>query len=145
MTSVEQFNLQECEAIIETNYRAFVEVGLALLRIKEMKWYKAAGFSSFESYCNERWGMSKSYAYRTIGAAQFVKESPIGDTLPNEHAARRAIESERKPATETAAYVPQLIDHDEWRCDEIMKELRGNPELARLVRIELMKWYALNS
>lgn len=144
MTTVEEYNLQRCEAIIERNLQSFVEVGLALLEIREQRLYKAT-HSTFETYCRERWGMSKRHANRTIEASQFTSKGPIGPIPQNEHQARQAIEIERNRPAETHEFVAVPVDRDQLRCEEIMRELTANPELARLVRIELMKWYALNT
>lgn len=147
MTTVEQYNLQRCEAIIERNMSAFVEVGLALLEIREAKLYKQS-FPTFDAYCRERWGMSKTHANRTIQASQFTNDireaTPIGAIPENEHQARLAI-VKQNGSTETDSFVAVPVDPNQVRCETIMRELVANPTLARLVRIELMKWYALNS
>jgi hypothetical protein len=52
--------------------KTFVEVGQALARIRDGKKYKAVGFSNFEGYCKERWGMSRTYAFNTIESAKAV-------------------------------------------------------------------------
>lgn len=149
MTTVEQYNLQRCETIIEANLKGFVEVGLALLEIKEGQFYKGAGFKSFNAYCIERWNMGANYANRTIKAATYSQSVPMGTTLPNERQARKAIEASRNQSpeepTDREVFVSAPIDRNRIRCDEIMRELRDNGELAKLVRIELMQWYAVNT
>jgi hypothetical protein len=63
--------LAECEAIIERGLATFVEVGKALLRIRDDRLYRET-HSTFADYCKQRWGMSKSHAYRQIEAAEVV-------------------------------------------------------------------------
>jgi hypothetical protein len=86
----EKQRLGELEDIIRRGQRTFVEVGSALVEIRERRLYRHRGYRSFEEYLYERWdGMSKSYANRQIEAANTqVKLAPIGVVLPNEHTAR---------------------------------------------------------
>lgn len=78
--------LARCEAVIERGLESFVEVGTALLRIRDEKLYRES-HKTFEVYCKERWGMSRSYAHRQIDAAGIAGLLPIGD-VPNEAVAR---------------------------------------------------------
>jgi len=96
--------LKELEKVIQRGLASFIEVGNALLEIRESGLYKLH-YRSFEEYCLERWGLSKSYAHRQIIAAQTAdqlqraletagqdgKVVPIGTTSPiqNEHQARQ--------------------------------------------------------
>jgi hypothetical protein len=77
--------LEKSEAIIEKGLQTFVEVGRELLRIRDLKLYKAKNFSSFEAYCKERWSISKTQTYRLMDAAGVVNNlgSPMGDAFSN--------------------------------------------------------------
>lgn len=44
--------LAECEAIINRGRPTFVEVGKALIRIREQRLYCDEGFGTFRDYCN---------------------------------------------------------------------------------------------
>lgn len=81
--------LERCEAIIQAGLNTFVEVGSALMSIREGRLYRVE-YSTFEDYCRERWGMTRKRAYDLMGAAETVElMSPIGDILPaNEGQAR---------------------------------------------------------
>lgn len=59
----------QCERTIES---ALSDAHHALRKIHDDKLYKVAGFTSFESYCTERWGYSKTHAYRLIDHAKLV-------------------------------------------------------------------------
>lgn len=85
----ESARLAECEETIERGMGAFVEVGLALAEVRDARLYRAE-FDTFEAYCRERWGMSRSYAHRQIDAAEVVGMLPIGngDGPANEAQAR---------------------------------------------------------
>ncbi len=93
LSIVESDNLLLYESIIERGLKTFVEVGNALLAIRESKLYRQ-DYGTFEEYCQERWGMQRAHAYRLIDAAGVVKSlSPIGDILP-------ATESQARPLTQ---------------------------------------------
>lgn len=70
--------LAECEYIIERGLNTFVEVGAALLEIRDNRLYKD-GYSTFEDYCRERWGMVRRQADRLIQAAEVTENlRPMG-------------------------------------------------------------------
>jgi hypothetical protein len=46
--------LEECESVIRSGLKTFVEVGHALLEIRGRRLYRQAGFRTFEKYCRER-------------------------------------------------------------------------------------------
>lgn len=73
MTSGE---LKEKESVIERGKVAFIEVGLALMEIRDKRGYKLTGYETFEVYCKDRWGWSTDSAYGYIGAAQVAKKIP---------------------------------------------------------------------
>jgi hypothetical protein len=105
---VDGYNFEQCEKVITWGLQRFYHVGKALMRIKENKWYKSKlGFNSFEEYCDERWGLKKSYAYRLIQSAEVLDDlSPIGDGDEDEGDYDRLLErptSPVLPATESQA------------------------------------------
>ena len=67
--------LQELEAIIEKGQRTFLEVGKALREIRDGRLYKKS-YSSFEEYCQMRWGMARRTAYNYIEAVDYVESVP---------------------------------------------------------------------
>lgn len=74
--------LVEHEAVIERGLGSFLEVGAALIAIRDGKLYRAT-HSTFEAYCTDRWQLARNQAYRLIDAAQVVQAlSPIGDIVP---------------------------------------------------------------
>ena len=82
LTATEATELSQLEATIERGLKTFVEVGGALLRIRDGRLYRASG-NTFEEYCRTRWGMERAHAYRMIEAASVVTNlSPMGDILP---------------------------------------------------------------
>lgn len=86
-TLVISVDLAECEAIIERGLTTFIEVGAALLRIRDERLYRET-HGTFEDYCQGRFHMSRSYAHRHIEAAEVAAVLPIGNTPRNESVTR---------------------------------------------------------
>jgi hypothetical protein len=64
---------------LERGQQTFVEVGEALMEIRESKLYKQ-DFTTFEDYCKTRWGWNRSYSYQLMASANAVSEmSAIAD------------------------------------------------------------------
>jgi len=93
LTTAEQAELAEQEAIVERGLKSFVDVGHALQAIHEKKLYREQ-YRTFGEYVKYRWEMGRAYAYRLIDSATIVDElSPIGDITP-------ANESQCRPLTQ---------------------------------------------
>ncbi len=80
-------SLVELEAVIERGLTTFVEVGQALLVIRDERKYLET-HQTFQDYCRERWGFSRIHAHRLIEAAEVVSVLPIGNTPNRESQAR---------------------------------------------------------
>jgi hypothetical protein len=92
LTPSENEELQSCEKEIETNLKAFFEVGRALMEINRNRLYRAR-YGTFEEYCRKRWDMSRIHAFRLLKAAE-VRQAllPIGNTqLPENEAQIRPL------------------------------------------------------
>lgn len=89
MSALEQTgrSLDELESIIEHGLETFVEVGQALLEIRDGRKYRDRQFLTFEDYCKERWGMARSRAYQLMDAAAV---STVVD-IPVERQARELV------------------------------------------------------
>jgi hypothetical protein len=84
LTTSEHESLHTCEATIERGLQTFYEVGAALLAIRDNRLYRAK-YATFEDYCQQRWGMSRSNANRLVqGAVIFDNLAPIGAKPANE-------------------------------------------------------------
>ncbi len=99
-------DLHALEAIVEKGKSTFIEVGMALLRIREARLYKAT-HSSWENYCQHRWGWSGRRGNQLAQAAQVIAElGEVGNRVPGEHAARHLASlpsvEHRKAAVELA-------------------------------------------
>ena len=79
----ESHELERCEVVIKQGLQTFIEVGQALMTIKEKRLYRI-GFKTFEDYCVGRWAFKRSEAYRLIDASVVISNlSPMGELLPN--------------------------------------------------------------
>jgi hypothetical protein len=72
----EDARLSELEKVIAKGKKAFVEVGLALAEIRDLRLYKRE-YSNFNEYCQQKWGWTKQHAYRLIDAAPIGKSHHV--------------------------------------------------------------------
>ncbi len=80
--------LERCEAVIEGGLQTFVEVGTALMAIRDKRLYRAE-HGTFEEYCRERWDMTRQHANRLIQSAEIITNlEPIGSKPEAESQAR---------------------------------------------------------
>jgi hypothetical protein len=85
--------LERCERIIAEGIQTFVEVGRALLVIRDGQLYRQT-HATFEAYCRERWDLSRTYAYQLIGASEVVDEvAAVSDVVPANEAQARPLAS----------------------------------------------------
>ncbi|HOX59698.1 MAG TPA: hypothetical protein P5205_09410 [Candidatus Paceibacterota bacterium] len=89
------------EKVITRGQKTFVEVGLALAEIRDMRLYKRE-YASFREYCQKKWGWTKQHAYRLIEAAPIAKGHQL---VTSEGAARELA----KAAPEQRAGVVQAV------------------------------------
>jgi hypothetical protein len=68
--------LNEAEETIAAGLTTFIEVGAALLTVRDERLYRRE-FATFEDYCVAKWQISRPHAYRLMDAARVV--SPMGD------------------------------------------------------------------
>ena len=78
LSESEDARLARNETRISQGLASFVEVGEALSDIRDARLYRAT-HGTFESYCAEKWGMSKRHCDRLISSAETVQTlGPIG-------------------------------------------------------------------
>jgi hypothetical protein len=82
-TSNRKARFKELEQVVRHSLpealKHFVEVGKALKEIRNERFYKDAGYDTFDEYLDERWDLSRSYASRLInGAATVTKLAGMG-------------------------------------------------------------------
>ncbi len=72
-----QKTLKRMEHTIARGLAEFVNVGRALVAIRNEQLYKAS-HPTFEEYCQSRWKFSAKQAYRFIAAAEIVEQLRVG-------------------------------------------------------------------
>ena len=121
LTVAEERLLSDCETRIERGMRTFFEVGSALMSIKRQRLYRRTHLT-FEAYCQDRWRMSRYYAYRLIGAAT------VAGLLANVDTQAPSSEAQVRPL---AGLNPEIIPQV-WQ--EVVARARGQPITGRLVQ-----------
>jgi hypothetical protein len=71
-SAVGMTRLTELEAVIKWGIQTFVEVGSALMEIRDKRLYREMAFTTFEDYCHKRWNWSRRHANRQIQAAEIA-------------------------------------------------------------------------
>lgn len=140
--SVEMRNiarLADLEGVIQRGLNTFVEVGNALREIRGSRLYREQGYKTFEKYCRERWGWSRSYAHRQIEAANTAELLPIGNRPANE-AQTRELTQLTKEDPETAKRVWGGASHDAAQNGE-----SPTARHIRRVKLEVKQAEALRS
>ena len=150
LTVAECDRLTALESTIERGLQTFVDVGTALLEIRDNRLYRQT-FGTFEEYCRDRWGLKQSRAYQLMDAAKVVgllKSSTIVELPATESQARpltglpvdlqreawqRAVETAPNGKV-TAAHVASVVDSltaddepEEWPEEPSYVEVR-NPD-----------------
>lgn len=72
ITLDERSRLFQLEETIRQGLNTFVDVGNALLEIRDKRLYRQE-YSTFEDYCNKQWNMARRTAYQLIDAAEVVE------------------------------------------------------------------------
>lgn len=72
ITDIVTERLCELETVIERGLHTFVEVGAALLEIRDSRLYRE-NYGTFEEYCRERWGIERRRAYQLMDAAEVAE------------------------------------------------------------------------
>jgi hypothetical protein len=100
---IERGELRKAESAIEKGQQTFMEVGNALMTIREGKLYREE-HKTFQAYCHSRWGFDDSRARQLIAAAK-VTETVTNVTLSSEAVARevnKVPEEKRQEVVEKA-------------------------------------------
>ena len=73
LTTTEKRKLKAHEETIERGQKAFIEVGRALMAIREEQLYLDVA-DTFESYVRKRWNASRDWAYKQIAAMEAAQD-----------------------------------------------------------------------
>lgn len=114
--------LDELEATIEHGKQTFIEVGLALMEVRDRRLYRDAGFPTFEKYCVGRWQFSRRHASRLVDAASTAaaladglddKTGPVGPVPTTERQARELAPLAREDPEEARAVWREVVEEAE--------------------------------
>jgi hypothetical protein len=114
--------LAPLESIIERGQQTFIEVGAALLEIRDSRLYRAS-HATFEDYCQKRWGWTATHGRRLIEASEVAQIAPFG-AIANEAQARELLPLKDQPAAIAEA----------WEAAQNLAEERERPVTAAIVR-----------
>ena len=90
LNEIEQAELHRHESVIQRGKQAFIEVGTALMSIRDGRLYKGE-YDTFEEYCQSKWGFSRNFAHMQIQSAGIAGELLTTVNIPNENTAREFI------------------------------------------------------
>jgi hypothetical protein len=122
--------LDACERVIERGIQTFVEVGQALLEIRDHRLYREE-YPTFEEYCKGRWGWSRDYANKQIRAAGVVENlAPIGTLDTN--VSKPLTEAQVRPLT-------SLLPEDQRAVWQAAVETNGPQPTMKQVLNEVMR------
>ena len=138
----ESHELERCEVVIKQGLQTFIEVGQALMTIREKRLYRI-GFKTFEDYCVGRWGMVQQSATRLIRAYETVtnlQSEPMGSVLPQSERQTRPLTS-LEPEIQKEVWKEVVQTHgnkitytnvqtvvNDWKpVDFEVKEAKANP------------------
>jgi len=113
-----------CENIIEKGVKTFIEVGKALLEIKDGRYYRD-NYETFQDYCKERWGFDRQRAFQLINASKSAEN--VKHVLQNESTpinARQAAE---------LAKLPDEVQAGAWK--EVIERTDGKPTAAAVQEV----------
>lgn len=108
-------SLAECEEVIERGLATFVEVGEALLEIRDSRLYRET-HDTFEFYCRERWGFTDRRARQFMDAADIVAIAAVptetGTIVPlRESVARELVPLRAEPEELRDAWAEAVEQH----------------------------------
>ena len=117
--------LAELEKTIARGKKTFVEVGLALAEIRDLRLYRRE-YSGFEEYCRKKWGWSKQHAYRLIECA------PIAESNTRVTSIRQAVELAKVEPEHRAGVIQAVVDDGKaLTANEIKRHLPPPPMVRR--------------
>ena len=90
LLNVEEKNeLERCEVVIKQGLKTFVEVGQALMLIRDKRLYRSE-FGTFENYCRDKWDLTRRYVNNIVAASNVVSNLEMGTMVPKPQNERQA-------------------------------------------------------
>lgn len=104
--------LDELEDVVERGLSTFVEVGEALLEIRDSRLYRLA-YGTWEDYLSERWQMSRQRGYQLIDAAAVTRALSTTVDMPEpltERVARELVPVMREDPVSLPAVMAAAVE-----------------------------------
>lgn len=132
LTGDEADRLHALEEIVTRGARTYIEVGNALLAIRDERLYRQT-HASFRDYLRERWDMSRGHGYRLIDAAKTA--ATLTEDVSNEDAPDdwKQLLRDEYTAAEVSPNGRQSVDQD-TRAREIISRELPEPSNERVAR-----------
>lgn len=99
-------DLMEHEKVIEQGLSTFVDVGHALVAIRDGRKYRAAGYPNFDAYCYKRWKLTRNAVDKRIGKLSKVTPNGVNDDQP-----QRIMPKKEHPAPFSDPILDQVASH----------------------------------
>ena len=103
--------LQKHETTIKKGLNTFVEVGQALLEIRDKKLYRIE-YKTFEEYCKQKWQISRPRSYQLIEASLAIENVYPGIQMPKNEKEVRPLTS-LEPEVQNAVWQETVEKHGE--------------------------------
>ena len=100
--------LAELEKVINRGKKSFIEVGMALAEIRDLRLYRLT-FKTFEGYCREKWGWGRQRAYELIAASEAARILPEECNIYITNS-QRAAAIARVPEAERAEVLEAVVE-----------------------------------
>tara|TARA_R110001606_G_C15340839_1_gene646552 strand:- start:804 stop:1682 length:879 start_codon:yes stop_codon:yes gene_type:complete len=107
----EKQELQKHETTIKKGLNTFVEVGQALLEIRDKKLYRIE-YNTFEEYCKQKWQISRRRSYQLIEASLVIENVNPGTQMPKNEKEIRPLTS-LEPEIQNAVWQETIEKHGE--------------------------------
>lgn len=153
MTLERLSDLEALEAVIERGLHTFVEVGQALLAIRDGRLYRTE-YGDFDTYCRERWGWSRQRSDQLIAASEVAGILTTAVVTPaSERQARELAPLVGQPLTMGEAWRDAVERYGERVTaanvrESVQRHIAPAPEpepppyrLAPLMTSESPEWY----
>ena len=101
--------LAELEVVIERGLTTFIDVGAALLEIRDRRLYRDR-YETFEAYCRARWDWGRNYVNKQIAAAEVVGLLGTEVPTPTSEAVARELVPLRDAPEEMARAWQQAVE-----------------------------------
>lgn len=136
ITLDERSRLYQLEETIKQGLNTFVDVGNALLEIRDKRLYRQE-YSTFEEYCNKQWSFTKQRVYQLMDSASVMdtlKKSTVVDFLPTSERQARPLAS-LEPAEQIEAWKRAITSTPEGKITAAVV-LKAAKEVEREKREE---------